>query len=89
VRDFRLTWRQGHRPEIFRRYLDARLAVYEKLPGVAAAKSELARANTLQGEIWHQAVAASRAADAHPNAAKLLLPALNEITVITTTRREV
>jgi hypothetical protein len=72
--------------ESFRRYLDARLAVYEKISDAEAAWGELAKANILQGEIWRQAVAGSRAADAHPDAGKLLLPALNEMIDITTTR---
>jgi hypothetical protein len=72
--------------ESFRRYLDARLGVYEKISDAAAARAELAVANKLQGEIWRQAVSASRSADAHPDAAKLLLPALNEMIDITTTR---
>src|SRR5262249_26289762 len=45
----------------FRRYLDARIDVYRKLPDIAAAKESLAKANELQGQIWRQAVAASRA----------------------------
>jgi len=61
--------------EKFRRYLDARLAVYRKLPDVDAAKAELARATALQGEIWKEAVAASRTAGMP--ASLLLLPALN------------
>jgi len=40
----------------------------------------------LQAEIWTQAVAGSREPDAHPDAAKLLLPALNAMIDITTTR---
>jgi hypothetical protein len=47
--------------ENFRRYVDARLEVYRKLPDLAAAKEALAKATTLQGEIWRQAVAAVRA----------------------------
>jgi hypothetical protein len=70
----------------FRRYLDTRLAVYQKLPDLAAAQEELAKANTQQGDIWRQAVTASRAVDAHPDAGKLLLPALNDMIDITTTR---
>ncbi len=35
--------------ENFRRYLDARLGVYQKLPDIDAAKEELAKANKLQG----------------------------------------
>jgi len=71
--------------ESFRHYVDARLAVYRKLPDLQAAKEELARATALQGEIWSQAVAACRT-DAPPSAAILLLPALNEMIDITTVR---
>ncbi len=69
----------------FRQYLDARLEVYRRLPDVAAAKAELAKATKLQGEIWGEAVAASRAAGPQP-AAMLVLPALNAMIDITTTR---
>ena len=40
----------------------------------------------MQGEIWTQAVAGSRLQDAHPDAAKLLLPGLNAMIDMTTTR---
>jgi hypothetical protein len=70
----------------FRRYLDSRLAVYQKLPDITAAKEELAKSNQLQGEIWRQAVAAARERGAPPTAAMLLLPALNAMIDITTTR---
>jgi hypothetical protein len=40
----------------------------------------------VQTEIWTQAVAGSRLPDAHPDAAKLLLPALNAMIDITTAR---
>ncbi len=72
--------------ENFRGYVDARLEVYRKLPDIAAAKEELAKATKLQREIWRQAVTGSRAQDSHPDAAKLLLPALNQMIDITTTR---
>lgn len=72
--------------EKFRQYVDTRLAVYAKLPDIAAAKEELAKGNKLQGEIWRQAVAASRAQGASPAAPMLLLPALNAMIDITTTR---
>lgn len=72
--------------ERFRRYLDARIEVYRKLPDIAAAKVELAKANALQTDIWSKAVAASRARDAAPSAPMLLLPALNSMIDITTTR---
>lgn len=72
--------------ELFRQYLDSRLQVYEKLPDIGAAKAELARSATLQNEIWTEAVAASRLPESHPDAGKLLLPALGMMADITTTR---
>ena len=72
--------------ENFRQYVDSRLATYRKLPDVAAAKAEFARSIQLQGEIWTQAVAAGRLDGAPPPATMLLLPALNEMIDITTTR---
>ena len=72
--------------EKFRQYVDARLELYRKLPDIAAAKKEHVKANKLQGEIWRQAVAASRAQGASPAAPMLLLPALNAMIDITTTR---
>lgn len=71
--------------ESFRRYVDARLAVYRKLPDIQAAMKELSRATALQGEIWAQAVAAVRT-EGGQHAIMLILPALNEMFNITTTR---
>jgi hypothetical protein len=70
----------------FRQYVTARLEVYRQLPDVAAATQTLARATALQAELWTQAVQHSREPDAHPDAGKLLLPALNTMFDITTTR---
>lgn len=72
--------------ESFRRYVDSRLETYRKLPDLAAARAELARSIELQGQIWTQAVAAGRLEGAPPPATMLLLPALNEMIDITTTR---
>ncbi len=72
--------------DLFRRYVDSRLEVYRKLPDVEAAKAELARSTRLQGEIWRHAVAAGRMEGAPPAATMLLLPALNQMIDITTTR---
>ena len=69
---------------LFRGYLDTRLAVYQKLPDLQAARAELARANALQGEIWPRAVTASQSAPA-PMVAQVF-PALNEMFDIATTR---
>jgi hypothetical protein len=70
--------------DLFRQYLDSRLAMYGKLPDVDAANLELARSVKLQQEIWTHAVDAAR--DASPPASMLLLPALNAMIDITTTR---
>ena len=72
--------------ELFRRYLDSRLETYRLVPDMAAVQMELARSAKLQGEIWQQSIVASRLPDAHPDAARLLLPALNAMIDITTTR---
>ena len=69
--------------DLFRRYLDQRLEVYRTLPDVAASREGLARSAVLQGEIWSGAVEATRA---EPQARMLLLPALNAMFDITTTR---
>ena len=71
--------------ELFREYLDARLRMQERLTDIEAADLQLAHAEQLQQAMWSRAVAASRA-DSTQNAARLLLPALNETIDITTTR---
>jgi hypothetical protein len=72
--------------DAFRRYLTARLDVYRKLPDMTAVEAALAEVNRLQKDIWGQAVVASRAPGSHPNVTMLLLPALNAMIDITTTR---
>ena len=71
--------------ELFRRYLDSRLVVYRKLPNLEEARAELAHSATIQQEIWSRAVAACDAAGPRP-CGILLLPALNALIDITTTR---
>jgi hypothetical protein len=68
----------------FRDYVDARLQVYQKLPDITAAKQALTHATWLQGQIWSQALAACE--EASQPATMLLLPALNSMIDITTTR---
>ncbi len=72
--------------DAFRRYVDQRLAVYRALPDIEASNIAFARANEMQQQIWAKAVAGSTAPGAHPDSAKLLLPALNQMIDITTTR---
>jgi hypothetical protein len=69
--------------ESFRKYVDARLAIYRALPDAGAARAEMDRATALQNEIWQGAVEATRDGGAP---AMLLLPALNAMIDITTTR---
>lgn len=71
---------------MFSQYLDSRLAVYQKLPDMEAAQQEWARGVALQGAIWTQAITACRA-QGDPPSCMLLLPALNEMIDITTTRK--
>ncbi len=72
--------------DLFRRYVESRLEAYRKLPNVEAAKAELVRSTQLQEEIWTQAMTAGRMEGAPPSATMLLLPALNQMIDITTTR---
>ena len=70
--------------DLFRRYLDLRLAVYQKLPDLTAALADLDKANTLQGEIWSRAVAACQQSPSPVSAQ--LIPALNQMFDIAATR---
>jgi hypothetical protein len=60
--------------------------VYRKIPDFAAARAELEKSVALQAEIWTQAVAACPKAEGAPAPCMLLLPALNQMIDITTTR---
>jgi hypothetical protein len=68
----------------FRRYTDARMATYRALPDINASDAHAARADALQVEIWTGSIAALRGAS--PQASLLLVPALNDMIDITTTR---
>jgi len=72
--------------KVFRDYVDSRIATYRKVSELPAAQAELGRTQALQAEIWRQAVAATRQPGSHPQAAMLVLPALNEMFDITTVR---
>lgn len=73
--------------DLFRRYLDSRIETYRKLPDMEAAQAELARSLKLQSEIWSLAVSSSQKS-ATPQAMMVLLPAVNAMIDITTTRTE-
>ena len=68
----------------FRAYTDARMAVYGALPDMKASDAHAARAVKWQAEIWTDSVAALR--NAPPQASLLVIPALNDMIDITTTR---
>jgi hypothetical protein len=72
--------------ERFRNYVDSRLAAYRKFPNVQAVKAELSRSARLQSDIWTQTLAASRLPDGNPDALKLLVPSLNEMFDISSSR---
>jgi hypothetical protein len=46
----------------------------------------MAKSKQIQEEIWTEAVAATRLPDSHPSSGLLLLPAINNMTDISTTR---
>jgi hypothetical protein len=69
--------------QLFRDYVTSRLDRYTS-PDVEPVSPETIR---LQKEIWNHSFAAAAAPDAQPDAARLLLPALNNMIDITTTRQ--
>lgn len=71
--------------EAFRQYVDTRLEVYRQFPNIAAVREKLEQATALQRVIWNQAVAACHAGG-NQSATMLLVPALNQMIDITTTR---
>jgi hypothetical protein len=78
---------QAEQPAIrthFRDYLDARLAVYDKLPDLGAARAELERSRSLQREIWKGAVTVSRNGGSF--GVNLLLASINGMIDIATER---
>jgi hypothetical protein len=72
--------------DLFRHYLDTRMEAYRRLPDINAAKAKLQESIHLQNEIWHRVLANGISEGAAPDAIKLLVPALNEMIDITTTR---
>jgi hypothetical protein len=72
--------------ELFRHYVDSRLETYRRLPNMAAAEMEMAKSKKIQQEVWIEAEAATRLPDSHPSSGLLLLPAINNMIDISTTR---
>jgi hypothetical protein len=67
----------------FRDYIESRLAFWRHLGNASALNNELKRGKTLQSDIWTLAIDATQD---DPEGRRLLLPALNEMIDITTTR---
>jgi uncharacterized membrane protein YedE/YeeE len=72
--------------ELFRRYVDSRLEIYRTLPNMVAAEMEMAKSKKIQEETWAAAVAATSLPDSRPFCDLLLLPAINNMIDISTTR---
>ena len=70
---------------LFREYLNARLETQASLPDIEAAERGMAHSSILQQQIWSGAVAGSRN-DPTQNAARLLLPAINDMMDVSTER---
>ncbi len=77
--------RQPHMRDLFRQYLDARLAFY-RVDSPAASVEAQAAYTRLQQDIWSAAVAGANATGQTP-AFTVLLPALNQMIDIATTRQ--
>jgi len=71
--------------ELFRRYLDTRIAMYQAFPNLVQVRDHQQRAVQFQGDIWAAVV---KACDRKPvpGVNLLLFPALNEMIDITTIR---
>lgn len=72
---------------LLRTYTDTRIATYRTMGNRAATQAKLDEGAALQGEIWAKSVAATQRPDAPSQATMLLLPALNDMFDITTTRQ--
>lgn len=71
--------------DLFRNYVDARVETYRAVPDMKAVAAAASRAQLLQREIWSASVAGARETGNTP-AFTLLLPAVNSMIEITTTR---
>ena len=72
--------------QAMRDYVDARIATYRSLPDLRLAQVELGRSQALQSVIWGQTVAALRLPDARPVTEQLVVPAMNQMFDIMSTR---
>jgi Protein of unknown function (DUF4239) len=71
--------------QLFREYLVARIEGLRSIPDPVGEGRELARAAQMQEKMWSRALAASHS-DATQNVARILLPALNQMSDLATAR---
>lgn len=69
--------------ESFRRYLDARIKIYESFPDIPEVRRQLERARLLEPDIWSRSRSAAAGSQA---ATMLLLPAVNAMFDLANTR---
>lgn len=72
--------------EKFKRYTDLRIKTYSDFSNINQVNKDLALTAELQKGIWQYTIEASKKPEAMPDATKLLVPALNAMIDITTTR---
>jgi hypothetical protein len=77
---------QPEMKDLFRRYVDIRSATYRDSADQTGTDAKLAQGAALQTNIWAKALSACRRPEAAAQATMLLLPALNDMIDITTTR---
>lgn len=77
---------QAEMRELFRRYVDSRIDSFQNSENKPVFLQKLQKSEQLQNQIWSTAISAVKRPDAPPSAAMLLLPALNQMIDITTTR---
>ena len=71
---------------LLRQYVDARIDTYDKLPDLEAARDALARSQSLQVDLWAQAIASTRLPTSGLETKTVFLPALNQMFDLATTR---
>lgn len=72
--------------ELFKRYTDLRISNFKDIHKIEQVKENAALTAKLQKEIWQYTIAASQNPKASSDATKLLIPSLNAMIDITTTR---
>lgn len=71
---------------LFRTYVDSRLETYRKRLNIEAAEMEVTHTARLQEEIWRATVDTIRSSDLPPTVGMLVLPAMNDMFDIRSTR---